>query len=92
MKHYYRIRIARPGRDAIYLFPSNKDVLDFSKQNYPRIPNGDVMLSEISRESYEQTLARLGKSRKEYEQTLARLKMRSLNESYTSMLEFAVKS
>ena len=85
MKHYYRIRIAKPGVDSTYFVTSTTDMLDLSRQSYPRTPNGDVMLFEITREVYEQL-------KEASEQMLARLAMKSLNQTYESMLEFVGKS
>lgn len=85
MKHYYRMRIAKPGVDSNYLVESTTDMLDLSRQRYPRTPNGDVMLFEITREAYEQL-------KEVSQQMLARLEMKSLNQTYESMLEFVEKS
>jgi hypothetical protein len=85
MKHYFRMRIAKPGLDSTYFVESTTDMLDLSRQSYPRTPNGDVMLTEISREAYE-------KFREACEQMLARLEMNSLSQTYSSMLELVGES
>jgi len=85
MKHYYRMRVAKPGHDSIYFAESTSDMLDLSRQSYPRVPEGDVMLFEITKEAYYQL-------REASMQVLARLEMNQRRQDYKEILEFVGKS